>query len=551
MSNSFSPNFNHVLPEKHFDQLGSLLQTTADLASEMVVTVTEDILQSPEGGSGFQSDRFFLVISEPFSALLQGTAVSMQARTHSANFQIDLTFSPKAIAAFLTRLIHRLQSSRIPCGNLQRLIQRLQPNDTNLQDEFTLRLIALCETNFADSTFRPPPQALYDALTAAQAASRAKSDFLATVSHELRTPLTYIIGMSSTLLRWPLGQLSEKQQEYLQKIYDSGEQLLGLINDTLDLAQMEAGKISLDVSEFSLSNFAHQVIETLRPQAQQQGVELLLSLQVSPRQNCFTADQRRVQQILVNLLSNAIKFTPKGGQVTLRIWDEGTVTTFQVEDTGIGIPEHLQPLIFERFQQLETSHLRRQYSGAGLGLALTKQLVELHQGWIDVQSAVGMGSVFTVRLPNPSVKPVPSHNKSTTVLPTQRKLQGNIVLIENDEETAFLICSLLTTAGYQVVWMVEGLTAMQQVEILQPLLVITAIQLPGMNGCDLMRALRNTPAAQSIKILVLLSTAEDWSACQAAGADDYLPKPIQPEQLLTKTVQLTAVHPPVSPSGES
>ncbi|MBW4649997.1 MAG: GAF domain-containing sensor histidine kinase [Kastovskya adunca ATA6-11-RM4] len=248
-------------------------------------------------------------------------------------------------------------------------------------------------------------QELRDALQAAQAASRAKSEFLAAMSHELRTPLTCVIGMSATLLRWSYGQEApqalsiQKQRSYLETIQESGEHLLELINDILDLSQVEAGKAILNISEFSLTKMAYQTLRTLQEKAVLQEVNLKLDFQVKPHGDRFCADQRRVKQILFNLLGNAIKFTPSGGQVILRIWREDDQVVFQVEDTGIGIPEHQISLLFQKFQQLETPY-QRNYNGIGLGLALTKQWVELHGGRIEVESTVEQGSSFTVLLPN-------------------------------------------------------------------------------------------------------------------------------------------------------
>ncbi|MBE9038652.1 GAF domain-containing sensor histidine kinase [aff. Roholtiella sp. LEGE 12411] len=240
--------------------------------------------------------------------------------------------------------------------------------------------------------------ALRDALLAAEAASRLRSEFLATISHELLTPLTYVIGMSSTLLRWPLGELSQRQRGYLQTIHDSGEHLLEMINDILDLSQIEAGKAVLNISEFSLTKIAENTVESLLEKATSEQVNLKLDLQIDPRRDRFTADAGRVEQVLWNLLTNAIKFTPEGGSVTLRLWVEDNTAIFQVEDTGIGIAEEQLPLMFEKFQQLDTPY-RRRYEGTGLGLALTKQLVELHRGRIEVESTVGIGSIFTISIP--------------------------------------------------------------------------------------------------------------------------------------------------------
>jgi two-component system sensor histidine kinase/response regulator len=410
-------------------------------------------------------------------------------------------------------------------------------------------------------------QELGDALVAAQSASRAKTEFLAAMSHELRTPLTCVIGMAETLLR-AMSQKPdtyslqpEKQQEYLKIIKRSGEHLLELINDILDVSQVEAGKTALSISEFSLSQLAHQSLQTLRDKALSNGVELALDLRVSPQSNgtasqdLFSADRRRVYQILLNLLSNAIKFTPEGGHVTLRVWVENNSAVFQVEDTGIGIPQSQRPLLFQKFQQLDSAY-HRNYEGTGLGLALTKQLVELHGGTIDLESTVGVGSVFTVRLPAqplvtetseelrelqlPSSVAAIENTRNGTNSDSTLSFGGRIVLIEDHEETAMLICDLLTAAGCQVVWMLDGLTAIKQIEALKPGLVITDIQLPGLDGYEIIHFLRHNSAMVSTKILALTARAlpEDRDRCLAAGADEYLAKPVQPYQLLDKVSAL-------------
>ncbi len=192
--------------------------------------------------------------------------------------------------------------------------------------------------------------------------------------------------------------MSQRQRDYLQTIHDSGEHLLEMINDILDLSQIEAGKTVLNITEFSLTNIAENTLESLLKKATTQQVSLKLDLQIDPRRDRFTADAERVVQILWNLLTNAIKFTPEGGSVTLRLWVEDDTAIFQVEDTGIGIPEEKLPLLFEKFQQLDPPY-RRRYEGTGLGLALTKQLIELHRGRIEVESTAGIGSIFTVWIP--------------------------------------------------------------------------------------------------------------------------------------------------------
>lgn len=378
-------------------------------------------------------------------------------------------------------------------------------------------------------------QALQDTLLTAQSANRAKTEFLANISHELRTPLTSVIGMSATLLRWSFGDLSSKQRHYLQTIHDSGKHLLELINDMLDLSQLEAGKLLLKVRDFYLTQVACQSLQILKDSAELRKIALNLEIQQQvvdqaqssvPSDLPFRADKRRVRQILLNLLSNAIKFTPEGGQVTLRVWLEGERAALQVEDTGIGIAEEHKPLLFEKFQQLDTSY-RREYSGTGLGLALTKQLVELHGGWIDVESTLGAGSVFTVWLPNQPAPDLPVPEKSPHT--------GRIVLLESNESMAKDLCDLLTGAGHQVIWIVEGSSAIGQIRIFQPQLVIVNTQLTGMDGSDLIGQLRHLRSVPDFKVLALTPAANPEAVLPPLlnqRVDAGLRLPVDPQTLL-------------------
>lgn len=394
-------------------------------------------------------------------------------------------------------------------------------------------------------------QELCDALASAQSANRTKSEFLATMSHELRTPLTCVIGISSTLLRWSYGQTGQKevplkkQREYLQIIRDSGEHLLEMIDDILDFSKVEAGKSVLKVSKFSLSKLALQSLHAFKDKAAFKEIALSLEQEIGPGRDFFIADPRRVKQILFNLLGNAIKFTPEKGRVTLRVWVEDNRAFFQVEDTGIGIPENQHPLLFEKFQQLDSPY-RRQYGGAGLGLALAKQLVELHGGLIEVESTVDVGSIFTVQIPaqvisQPSKNKLAADNLLETSLGNEVK-KGRLGVIEEDEETATLICDILTAAGYQVVWIIEGSTAVDQIELLQPVGVIVDRRLPGRNGDEIIYSLRNKSVTQHLKILALTAStiSLEGKDLLEVGADDYLLKPVVPEELVHKITTLMA-----------
>jgi two-component system sensor histidine kinase/response regulator len=378
-------------------------------------------------------------------------------------------------------------------------------------------------------------QDLRDALVAAQSANRAKGEFLATMSHELRTPLTYIIGMSATLLRWSLGELSPRQRDYLNTIHTSGEHLLSLINDILELSKLESGRLVLEVRPFSLTSLSRQSLDAFRTEAMAQGLEISLDLKIPSDQDIFIADPRRIRQILSNLISNAIKFTPGEGKVTLRVRRDQNGVLFHVEDTGIGIPEGAQSLLFQKFQQLENVR-QREYQGTGLGLALTKQLVDLHGGSINVTSQEGVGSIFTVRIPPQRL----ADQEPTPQPPSLEPLGGRIVLVEENEETASLICDMLTAADYQVIWIIDGSRVTDQVDLLRPAAVIVTMGMTSVHGDAIIAALRHDLSGLDTKILALVDPAVPDQAIRAhqAGANQTLMLPINPQALLTAVNQL-------------
>lgn len=377
-------------------------------------------------------------------------------------------------------------------------------------------------------------QELQAVMQTAQSANRAKSEFLASVTHELRTPLTCIIGMSTTLQRWSKDTLNERQQGFLQTIRDSGEQLLSLINDILDVSQAEAQQITLELAKVSPALLARQTIKAFEGQAALREIELKLDGSAGEKFEHFTADPRRVQQVLFNLMDNAIKFTSDGGKITLRLYREENQITFQVKDTGIGISAAQLPLLFQKFRQLDAGY-QRQYKGTGLGLALAKQLVELHGGWIGVESTPGVGSIFTVRLPTSHLGEI-----KVRVPPMVEQPRGRIVLIEHDDDNANVVCDVLTAAGYQVVWLLEGSTAIDQIEALHPFAVITNAQLADINGASLIQGLRQNLATSKVKVMVMVDETHkeaqaDWLAI---GADDWLFQPVRPDILLQKILLL-------------
>ena len=228
-----------------------------------------------------------------------------------------------------------------------------------------------------------------------EAASQHKSEFLANMSHELRTPLNAVIGFSEVLSEGMFGQLNEKQEEYARDIYSSGQHLLSLINDILDLSKIEAGRMELEVSEFRLPTALDNALTLVRERAGRRGIAL--GMTVDERLGQIQADERKVRQVVLNLLSNAIKFTPEGGRIEVQAGPVDGMVEIAVSDTGVGIAPEDQEAIFEEFRQVGTA--AKKVEGTGLGLALSRKFVELHGGRIRVESQTGAGSMFTFAVP--------------------------------------------------------------------------------------------------------------------------------------------------------
>jgi signal transduction histidine kinase len=228
-----------------------------------------------------------------------------------------------------------------------------------------------------------------------ETASQHKSDFLANMSHELRTPLNAIIGFSQVLREEMVGEVNEKQAEYLEDILSSGNHLLSLINDVLDLSKVEAGQVELELAPFSLQDALERGVAMVRERATRDGVRVTLA--ANPDVDVVAGDERRIRQVIFNLLTNAVKFTPPGGSVDVRAKPVNGEVRVSVADTGRGIAGEDLRRIFEEFQQTEAGI--EQGEGTGLGLALSKRLVELHGGRIWVDSELGRGSTFVFTLP--------------------------------------------------------------------------------------------------------------------------------------------------------
>ncbi len=343
-------------------------------------------------------------------------------------------------------------------------------------------------------------------------ATQAKSAFLANMSHELRTPLNAILGFSD-ILREQLGSaLSERHAHYLRNIAEAGNHLLELINDVLDLSKVEAGRITLSKQTVRLEDLLEPAIAAARTAAD--GGEIQLTVE-APADVSVQVDPGRVRQILYNLLSNAVKFTDAGGSVTLRVSLDADALVVEVADTGIGIPPDRRDRVFGMFERLHEGRVSA--AGTGLGLALTKRLVEIHGGTIDFESEPGTGSTFRVRLNDALVEPVRG---------------ARVLIVDDDGRDADLIRAVAAEAGLQSEVAASVEAALGAVRRGPPLGVVLDLRLPDRRGEEVLRALKSDPATRRIPIVVV-TVEDDEGRSRPLGADDHITKPIDRERLAT------------------
>ncbi|RKZ85521.1 MAG: hypothetical protein DRR19_16260 [Candidatus Parabeggiatoa sp. nov. 1] len=398
----------------------------------------------------------------------------------------------------------------------------------------------------------------------AEAANHAKSQFLATMSHELRTPLNGILGYAQILKRDPATE--PHQLDGLNIIEQSGEHLLTLINDILDIAKIEAGKVELNQTPFQLPAFLKGISEIVRIRAEHK--DIFFNYQAFNFPNNLPedslpigvhGDEKRLRQVLINLLGNAVKFTDKGG-VTFKVGYsevhalEATQTPnspppnplirFQIEDTGVGIaPEQLED-IFQPFQQVGDKN--RQAQGTGLGLAISRNLVELMGSKLQITSQLGEGSIFWFELALPEV----TDFVEIFHVETQKKIIGikgkmpTVLVVDNKLENRAVLIDLLSPLGFEIIEAADGQEGLEKAAELQPHVIITDLIMSEMDGAELIRHIRQSPLLKNTVVIATSASVfeEDHQKSLVAGANAFLPKPIKADRLFEQLQQHLVVE---------
>nr|WP_081475691.1 ATP-binding protein [Microbulbifer agarilyticus] len=368
---------------------------------------------------------------------------------------------------------------------------------------------------------------LLQAKETAEFYSRSKTQFLTNMSHEIRTPLNAIVGFSQ-ILQSRTAHISptEDFHDFLQKISISGQRLADLINDVLDISRIEAGKIEVVEEDFALQNLINGILASCEPQAFTKQLKIVSHVDATLPKT-IRADRGKLSQILINLTANAIKFSPDNSEIKIELFNRNhTYLDIEVRDQGIGIPLEQQAIIFEPFEQVDKS-LDGQAGGTGLGLPITRRLVELLGGDIGLDSAENTGTCFTVRLPLREGQPVKKTPQNSTTTPGT--LDGlHVLIFEDNTLNQALMQAFCDDLNIQATFADNAHDGLSMARAMQPDLIFMDVQLPGLSGIEATKKIRSDPALCSIPIIGLSAAAfsDQQNMARKAGMNDYLSKPI-------------------------
>jgi len=361
---------------------------------------------------------------------------------------------------------------------------------------------------------------------AAQAANQAKSAFLAMMSHELRTPMNGVIGMAHALERTPL---DARQRGYVETLLRSGGGLMAILNDILDLAKIESGKFEIEVRPFELRQAICRAADLWSQAAAEKGLDFTCEIDPAIPPWC-AGDETRLRQILQNLLSNAVKFTSQGEvRLSVRRMADGTIT-FEVADTGLGVDQAAQAQLFDGFSQADSS-ISRRFGGTGLGLAISRQLARLMGGDIEVESSLGQGSRFILRLPLAPTEAATQQARDTQANLPEQQLQ--VLVVDDNPTNQEVARALLEAIGALVATVSSGLEALASLEEREFDVVLMDIHMPGMSGIETLEAIRaGGRAALPVVALTADAMAGEQERLLALGFNGYVSKPIAPADLV-------------------
>ncbi|HZS69968.1 MAG TPA: HAMP domain-containing protein, partial [Burkholderiales bacterium] len=514
-------------------------------------------------------------LTESIGVVLHTIAANMQTEYLLHQSQ-SLTAELQAQQEELKQTNDRLEQQALNLQKSEALLKskqdELRAANEQLQEKARQLSEQMHQVEFKNREIEQARAALEEKAEQLSLSSRYKSEFLANMSHELRTPLNSLLILARLLADNVGGNLTPKQVEFARTIHSSGAELLALINDILDLAKIESGTVTLNIATERFADVCDYVERTFRQMAADKGLEF--SVAVDEELSAMETDGKRLQQIITNLLSNAFKFTSRG-KVSLHIaeatsgWTPGHpilehathVVSFAVADTGIGIPTNKQRLIFEAFQQADGT-TSREYGGTGLGLSISRELARLLGGEIRVASTPGQGSTFTLYLPlsyeatpdlpreplgepepvaarrteQPAPAPVGEEVAQAVAPRAAQELAGRKVLVVDDDiRNVFALTSALETHGMNVLHAESGKEGIELLKRTADIdLVLMDVMMPGLDGLDTMRIIRQLDGYQSLPIIAVTAKAMmgDRDKCLEAGATDYVAKPVNMDVLL-------------------